>query len=132
MSAAARYEHESESEWSAVVCRRFMWRSVAIGARNSRPSSTKEMGIGVLPDRHVPMGSVARLREHASVPRIMHYCGKFMQLVVRNRARSFRCIPGEENEFRIARPWRDVLMADQLVNIQIRRLRVYAAPFVAR
>ena len=34
-------------------------------------SSTKEMGIGVSPDHHVPMGSVTRLREYASVPRII-------------------------------------------------------------
>ena len=28
VSEAARYELESESEWSALFCRRFMWRSV--------------------------------------------------------------------------------------------------------
>ena len=33
MSEAARHELQSESEWSAVFCRRFMWRSVTIGVR---------------------------------------------------------------------------------------------------
>ena len=95
-------------------------------------SSTKEMGFGVSPDHHVPMGSVARLREYARRERSSsHYRdGPVVQLIARNRARHHRCIPGKENELRIACPRRDVLMSNYLASIQIRRLNTNAASFM--
>ena len=58
------------------------------------PTTTSPHGLG---------GAVARIRERAS-----HYGGEPVQLIARNRARHHRCIPGKENELRIACPRRDV------------------------
>ena len=97
--------------------------------------STKKMGIGVSvarpPRSHgLGGGAVAGVCERAS-----HYRGEPVQLITRDRERHLRCIPGKENEFRIACPRCDVLMANYLASIQIRRLNIHGnihtASFVA-
>ena len=65
---------------------------------------------------HVPMGSVARLREHASVQRIIVVS---LYSWSRRTARAASGVPRVKRMNRIARPWHDILMADQLVDIQI-------------
>ena len=59
--------------------------------------------------------------------RASHYGGESVQLIARDRARHLRRIPGKENEFRISCPRRDVLMANYLASIQIRRLNIHTA-----